>query len=196
MGVDLVRSLQPPDILWIHWKVCNSIANTSKGELVPPPLYFNKTLWHKKSLLIALSDQASSLVRDWILLWRPRIPASLHGSATTLHPGGSSGILQDKVWTLGALVLCSPSEHIFCSTLLTLLCACVKRPVWSKWGALLCGSVVTSYGLWQKPVGGLYRPDNAKRHPASPSGTNQKWAKHMDWTLLSRSNFLVSLTIS
>ena len=33
----LVRSLQPPDILWIHWKVYNSIANTSKGVLFLPP---------------------------------------------------------------------------------------------------------------------------------------------------------------
>ena len=33
MGVGLVRSLQPPDTLWIHWRVYNSIANTSKGVL-------------------------------------------------------------------------------------------------------------------------------------------------------------------
>ena len=37
MGVDLVRSLQPPDILWIHWRVYNFIANTSKGVLYLPP---------------------------------------------------------------------------------------------------------------------------------------------------------------
>ena len=36
MGVGLVRSLQPPDILWIHWRVYNSIANTSKGVLFLP----------------------------------------------------------------------------------------------------------------------------------------------------------------
>ena len=41
-------------------------------------------------------------------------------------------------------------------------------PEWSKWGALLCGSAVTSYGLWQTPVGGLYQPANAKRHPIPP----------------------------
>ena len=29
---------------------------------------------------------------------------------------------------LGALVLCSPSEHVFCCTLLTLHCACVNEP--------------------------------------------------------------------
>ena len=37
MGVGLVRSLQPPDILWIHWRVYNSIANTSEGVLFLPP---------------------------------------------------------------------------------------------------------------------------------------------------------------
>ena len=37
MGVGLVRSLQPPDILWIHWRVYNSIANTSKQVLFLPP---------------------------------------------------------------------------------------------------------------------------------------------------------------
>ena len=39
----------------------------------------------------------------------------------TFHFGGSSGILQDKVRMLGALVLCFPSKHVFCCTLLTLL---------------------------------------------------------------------------
>ena len=37
MGVGLVRSLQPPDILWIHWRVDNSIGDTSKGVLFLPP---------------------------------------------------------------------------------------------------------------------------------------------------------------
>ena len=37
MGVGLVRSLQPPDILWIHWRVYNSIAKTSKGDTLLPP---------------------------------------------------------------------------------------------------------------------------------------------------------------
>ena len=37
MGVCLVRSLQPPDILWIHLRVYNSIANTSKWVLFLPP---------------------------------------------------------------------------------------------------------------------------------------------------------------
>ena len=33
----------------------------------------------------ALSNQALSLALDWILLWRPRIPASFHGSVTTFQ---------------------------------------------------------------------------------------------------------------
>ena len=76
----------------------------------------------------ALSDQASSLAPDWILLLRgPRIPVSSHDSTTTFHLGGSSGILQDKVRMLGALVLCSLSKHVFCCALLTLRCACVNE---------------------------------------------------------------------
>ena len=36
MGVGLVRSLQPSDILLIHWRVYNSAANTCKGVLFLP----------------------------------------------------------------------------------------------------------------------------------------------------------------
>ena len=71
MGVGLVRSLQPPDILWIHWRVCNLIVNTSKRVLFLPAsdayvrsflylLYTLIKLYHTK----ALSDQASSLALD------------------------------------------------------------------------------------------------------------------------------------
>ena len=66
MGVCLVRSLQPPDILLIYWRVYNSIVNTSKRvtlsapfwclcqKLSLSPLYFNKTLLHKSSELSSL----------------------------------------------------------------------------------------------------------------------------------------------
>ena len=71
MGIGLVRSLQPPDILWINWRVYNSIANTSKWVLFLPPsdvyvrgfldlLYTLTKLYYTK----ALSDQASSLALD------------------------------------------------------------------------------------------------------------------------------------
>ena len=58
MGVGLVRSLQLPDILWIHLRVYNSIANTKQGGTLSIPfwylcqkfslslLYFNKSLLH------------------------------------------------------------------------------------------------------------------------------------------------------
>ena len=103
----------------IFWCLCQ--------KLFLSPLYFNKILYTK-----ALSDQALSLAPDWILLLRgPRIPVYSCDSTTTFHLGGSSGILQDKVRILGALVLCSLSEHIFCCALLTLLCASVN-----EWHAL------------------------------------------------------------
>ena len=71
MGVGLMRSLQPPDILWIYWRVYNFIANTNKRALFLPPsdayvrsflylLYTLIKLYYTK----ALSDQASSLARD------------------------------------------------------------------------------------------------------------------------------------
>ena len=96
-------------------------------KLFLSPLYFNKTLLHKSS-----EQSASSLAPNWILLLQgPRIPVSSRDSTTTFHLGGSSGILQDKVRMLGALVLCSLNEHVFCCALLTLRCACVN-----EWHAL------------------------------------------------------------
>ena len=79
-----------------------------------------------------MSNQALSLVPNWILLLqRPRILASLHGTATTFLLGVTSRTLQDKIRMLGALVLCSHSEHVFCCTLQSLQCACVN-----KWNGL------------------------------------------------------------
>ena len=101
------------------WCLCQKLS-LSPFTLIE--LYYTK----------ALSDQASSLAPDWILLLRgPRIPVYSCDSTTTFHLGGSSGILQDKVRMLGALVLCSLSEHVFCCALLTLPCACVN-----EWQAL------------------------------------------------------------
>ena len=68
MEVGLVRSIQPADILLIHWRVYNSIANTSKGVLFLPLsdvyvrsflylLYILIKLYYTK----ALSNQALSL---------------------------------------------------------------------------------------------------------------------------------------
>ena len=71
MGVGLVRSLQPPDILLIHWRVYNSTANTSKRVVFLSPsdtyvrsflylLYTLTKLYYTK----VLSDQALSLAPD------------------------------------------------------------------------------------------------------------------------------------
>ena len=61
MGVGLVRSLKPPDILWIHWRVYNSIADTSKGVLFLPPsdLYVRSFLYLLYTLLHKSSEQSS-----------------------------------------------------------------------------------------------------------------------------------------
>ena len=71
MGVGLVRSLQPPDILWIHWRVYNSIANTSKWVLSLPTshVYVRSFLYLLYTLIKlyyneVLSHQASSLAPD------------------------------------------------------------------------------------------------------------------------------------
>ena len=120
-------------------------------------LYFNKTLLHKRS-------EWSSLITGHGLNFSPpeaKNPCVFCGSAAIFLLGGSSGILQDKVRMLGALVLCSPSKHVFRCTLLTLRCACVN-----EWCARHeaseepCSAVPrwpqTAYG--RKPAGGLDWP--------------------------------------
>ena len=71
MGVGLMRSLQPPDILLIYWRVYNSIVNTSKRVLFLPPfdVYVRSFLCFFHTLIKlyytkALSDQALSLALD------------------------------------------------------------------------------------------------------------------------------------
>ena len=75
MGVGLVKSLQPPDILWIHWRAYNFIANkgvynffASKGILfLPPSVAYVRSLLYtliKLDYTKALSDQALSLAPD------------------------------------------------------------------------------------------------------------------------------------
>ena len=71
MGVGLVRSLQPPDMLWIYWRVYNFIANTNKRALFLPPsdAYVRSFLYLLYTLIklyytTALSNQALSLAPD------------------------------------------------------------------------------------------------------------------------------------
>ena len=92
-----MRSLQPPDILWIHWRVYNFIVNTTKRVLFlsPSDAYVRSFLYLLYTLIKlyytkALSDQASSLALDWILLlWGPRIPMSSNDSTTPFQDCGS-----------------------------------------------------------------------------------------------------------
>ena len=112
------------------------------------------------------------------------------------HLGGSSMILQDKMRMLGALVLCSPSKHVFCHTLLALQCACVcdwlKETHMCEPRAVFQSAVPqwphTAYG--RNPVGGLYRPANVKRHPMSPPGEQPE----MDEACRPNSPFSVKLS--
>ena len=74
MGVGLMRSLQPPDILWIHWRLYNFVVNTSKRVLFLPPsdayvrsflyllytlikLYYTHTHTHKKKVFLWVRTQ-------------------------------------------------------------------------------------------------------------------------------------------
>ena len=105
------------------WWLDNIQLKPSRGALFLPScdayvrsflylLYTLIKLYYTK----ALSDQALSLAPDWILLlWGPRIPASLRDSTTTFHPGGSAGILgpwrrriqsraRDEAWSLRAFM--------------------------------------------------------------------------------------------
>ena len=66
MGVGLLRSLQTPDILLIHWRVYKSTANISKGALfLPPSDVYGKSFLYLLNILIklyytkGLSHQAS-----------------------------------------------------------------------------------------------------------------------------------------
>ena len=68
MGVGLMRSLQPPDILWIRWRIYNFIVNSSKWVffLLPSDAYVRSFIYLLYTLIKlyytkALSDQASSL---------------------------------------------------------------------------------------------------------------------------------------
>ena len=145
--------------LWQQWATLSAPFWCLCQKLSQSLLYFNKTLLHRsaKRLSLVTGPGLNSSLPE------AKNPGIFYGSAATFHLGGSSGILQDKVRILRALVLCSPSKHVFCCTLLTLQWACVN-----EWHPLLEASdesysVVpqlphTAYG--KNPLGGLYWPDN------------------------------------
>ena len=92
MGVGLVRSLKPSDILW---RVYNSIANTSKGVLFLPTsdVYVRSFLYLLYTLIKLLhkSSERSSLISGPALNSSPpeaKYPSIFHGSATTFQNNG------------------------------------------------------------------------------------------------------------
>ena len=109
---------------------------------------------------------------------------SLHNTqlvAATFHLRGLIWDLQDKVRTLGALVLCSPSKHIFCCTLLTPWCACLcensMNETWtwprSNHWVMFCNFAMTHNDWRQTMPRGTHCPCK---------GSGRKWAKRVDWT--------------
>ena len=144
------------------WCLCQNLSLS--------PLYFNKTLLHK-------SSGWSSLVSG------PRLNSS---PLEAKNPGvfvwfrnnlSSWGLVQDTseqgkdAWSSSSLFSQWTRFPLYFTNSTVWLCEWMKRPAWSKWGALLCSSTATSYGLWLKPVRCLYWPANAKRNPTSPLET-------------------------
>ena len=132
--------------------------------------YFNKTLLHK-------SYEQSILGSDPRLNSSPEAknPSIFCGPATTFQLGGPSGILQDKVKMLGALVLCSPSELIFCYTLLTLRCACVN-----EWHALSKASEELCSAVWWWPHV-AYRTSLVAQKVKRPPEMWKTWIWSLGW---------------
>ena len=123
--------------------------------------------------------------------------------AATFHLGGSSRIFQDKVKMLRALVLCSPSKHIFCFALLTLQYACVwliERDAQASAKQELCPDL-WFHGVLIWLMAETLSGDDTNLLMSRGTvyllqGSGQRWMKPADWTLLSQWNCPVSLTIS
>ena len=119
-------------------------------------------------------------------------------STKILHLGGSSGILQDKVRMLGAVALCSLSEHIFCCALLTLRCATVN-----KWHSLLeargepCSAVPQwSHMAYGTNLSGLIPTCQCQEAPNASIGNWPEMGKVCGLNSPFSVKFLVSLAIS
>ena len=147
-------------------------------------------------------QQQEEIALDRIaLLQRPRIPALFTAPSSNLSSWGLVWF-QDKVKTFRALVLCSPSKHIFCFTLLNVQCACVwliernaQRNVKPELCPNLrfCGNLIWFMAESLGDYTDLLMSRGTQR---LLWGRSQRWMKRVDGTLLSWSNFLVSLTIS
>ena len=74
---------------------------------------------------MSLREQRTRAPSILTLSWR--IPDKPPRWKVVVETQKDARILQDKVRMLGALILCSSSEQVFCCTLLTLQCACVNE---------------------------------------------------------------------
>ena len=91
MASQRVRHDWVTELNWTEW-LYNIQLKTSRGVLfLPPSDAYDRSFLYLPYTLIKLhytkdlSDQASSLAQDWILLRRPRILASFCGSTTSFH---------------------------------------------------------------------------------------------------------------
>ena len=107
MGVGLVRSLQPPDILWIHWRLYNFIANTSKQVLFLPPsdAYVRSFLYllYTSTKLLHKSSERSSLISGHRLNSSPQ-GAKNPGVFTWLN----NNLSWSNIWLFCDPMDCSP----------------------------------------------------------------------------------------
>ena len=102
------------------------MANTSKGMLfLPPSDAYVRSFLYLLDTLIKLyctkprSNQASSLAPGWILLWRPRIPASLQDSASNNVSSPMSIPFPDKL--MFPSLACFPCKDLLLSNKLYVL---------------------------------------------------------------------------
>ena len=147
-------------------------------------------------------QQQEEIAPDQIaLLQRPRILALFTAHSSNLLSWGLVWF-QDKVKTFRALVLYSPSKHILCFTLLNVQCACVwliERNAQTNVKQELCPNLRFCGNLIRFMAESLEDYTDLLMSRGTQwllRGSSQRWMKHVDWTLLSWSNFLVSLTIS
>ena len=88
--------------LAIGYESVNSLCREARGLQQQEEIAPDQTALLQRPRILALFTAHSSNLSSWGLFW-----------------------FQDKVKTFRALVLCSPSKHVFCFTLLTVQCACV-----------------------------------------------------------------------
>ena len=84
MGVGVVRSLQPPDTLWIHWRVYNFIVNTSKRVLfLPPSDAYVRSFLYLLYTLIKLYYTHTHTKKNWT--WNNRLVPNRKRNTSRLY---------------------------------------------------------------------------------------------------------------